>query len=119
MVNDRNMKILVKGVKLVVTPTNDYNASQLLQSTLVPETANNAINPANGRMPYTVNHYLTDTDAWFIKTDVKNGLMFLWRRRNEFTKDNVFDTENAKFKATERYSVGFADWRSIYGNSGA
>ena len=65
------------------------------------------------------NHYLTDPDAWFIKTSVKNGLKYFERRGDAFEMDNDFDTENAKFKATARYSFGWSDPRAIYGSQGA
>ena len=74
-----------------------------------------------GKFPkgYAINHYLTDTDAWFIKTGVKNGLVMFQRRGMEFTIDNDFDTENAKYKATERYVFGWTDPRGCYGSPGA
>mgnify|MGYP001179539509 CR=1 FL=1 len=65
------------------------------------------------------NHYLTDPDAWFIKTSVKDGLKYFERRGDAFEMDNDFDTENAKFKATARYSFGWSDPRAIYGSQGA
>ena len=67
----------------------------------------------------TINHYLTDADAWFIRTTVKDGLKYFERRGDAFEMDNDFDTENAKFKATARYSFGWSDPRSIYGSAGA
>jgi hypothetical protein len=66
-----------------------------------------------------VNHYLTDPDAWFILTNVKGGLKYFERRGDQFEMDNDFDTENAKYKATARYSFGWSDPRSIYGSAGA
>jgi hypothetical protein len=119
LVDDQGLNIQAKPVKLVVPPKLDWTAQKLLGSTLEPESANNAINPANGRMPYTVNHFLTDPDAWFIITDVPNGLVFYWRRRPEFTRDNDFDTENAKFKTTFRFVAGWDDPRGIFGSPGA
>ena len=67
----------------------------------------------------TINHYLTDADAWFIRTNVKDGIKYFERRGDAFEMDNDFDTENAKFKATARYSFGWSDPRSIYGSAGA
>lgn len=64
------------------------------------------------------NHYLTDPDAWFIKTSVKDGLKYFERRGDQFEMDNDFDTENAKFKATARYSFGWSDPRALYGSQG-
>ena len=66
-----------------------------------------------------VNHYLTDTDAWFIKTNIPNGMMRFNRRAVEFGNDNDFDTDNAKAKATLRFSVGWTDFRGVYGTPGA
>jgi len=66
-----------------------------------------------------VNHYLTDADAWFLKTDVADGMKCYQRRPLQFAIDNDFDTENAKFKAVERYSFGWTDPRAIFGSPGA
>jgi hypothetical protein len=66
-----------------------------------------------------VNHYLTDTDAWFIRTDVQDGMKYFERDGDEFTTDDDFDTENAKFKARARYAVGWTDARGIWGSPGA
>jgi hypothetical protein len=65
-----------------------------------------------------VNDYLTDTDAWFIRTDVKDSLKLFERRGDEFGMDEDFDTENAKYKATTRFSVGWTDWRGMYASPG-
>ena len=73
-----------------------------------------------GIIPKTVvNHFLTDTDAWFIRTNVKNGMKYFERRGDQFDMDNDFDTENAKFKATGRYTFGWTDPRALYGSAGA
>ena len=64
-------------------------------------------------------HYLTDTDAWFIKTDAPDCLKLFNRRELTFAKDSDFDTDNFKHKATERYSFGWSDWRAIFGSPGA
>ena len=67
-----------------------------------------------------INNYLTDQDAWFIRTNMtKDGLKMFNRRNMEFTIDNDFETENAKYKATERYSVGWTDWKAIWGSAGS
>ena len=66
----------------------------------------------------TVNHYLTDADQWTIVTDVADGLKYFERRGDQFEMDNDFDTENAKFKATARYSFGWSDPRCVYGSTG-
>ena len=67
----------------------------------------------------SVNHYMADPDAWFIRTDVKDGMKYFERRGDQFEMDNDFDTENAKYKATARYSFGWSDPRCIYGSPGA
>lgn len=66
-----------------------------------------------------VSPYLTDDDAWFVLTDAPNGLMSFQRMEYKFSRDNDFDTENAKAKGMERYSAGFTDWRAVYGSAGA
>lgn len=117
--DDRSLRMAAMGKTLIVPTALAWTAQKLLGSSLDPESANNAINPANGLMPYTVNHFLTDTDAWFIKTDVPDSMVFYWRRKPEFTRDNDFDSENAKFKTTFRCIMGWDDWRGIYGSPGA
>ena len=87
----------------VGTDLNDLNAIKTMG--IIPEVV--------------VNHYLTDADAWFILTDVNDGLKYFERRGDAFEMDNDFDTENAKFKATARYSFGWTDPRAIYGSTGA
>jgi hypothetical protein len=73
-----------------------------------------------GSVPEVVtNHFLTDTDAWFIRTNVQHGMKYFERRADQFDMDNDWDTENAKFKATARYSFGWTDPRGIYGSAGA
>ena len=66
----------------------------------------------------TINHFLTDSDAWFLQTDVPQGFMSFWRREVALEKDNDFDTENAKAKATMRFSAIIGDWRAAWGNAG-
>ena len=99
-----------------------YEAKRILGSEMRVATDNNDINAlkALGVIPEVVtSHYFTDTDAWFINTDVKDGLKFFNRRAVEFDEDNDFDTENAKYKASFRASWGWTDPRSVYGNQGA
>lgn len=117
--DDRGLQIAAKPKQLIIPPELEWTAQQLLKSEKDPESANNAINPAKGIMPYTVNHFLTDTDAWFIQTDVPNGLVFYWRRRPALTKDNDHDSDNAKFKSTMRFISGWDDFRGIFGSPGA
>jgi len=119
MTNDRGLAIRLTPKKLVVAVENDWTAKQLLGSALDPENiASNALNPAKGLMPYIVNHYLTDGDAWFILTDAPEGLVSYSRWPLEFGKDNDFNSDNMLNKATERYSVAWDDFRGIYGSPG-
>lgn len=121
--NSRGLRIAVKPKKLIVSPSEAFNAERILKSTLQSGTANNDVNAIKnmGLFPEgaTVNHYLSDADAWFVKTNVPNGLMRFNRRSTEFRQDNDFDTANAKAKATVRFAVGWTDWRGIYGTPGA
>lgn len=121
--NSRGLKISLMGKKLIVPPGEKFNAERILNSTLRSATPNNDINALKsmGMLPEgcVVNHYLTDADAWFLKTNAPNGLVRFNRRAAEFGKDNDFDTENAKAKVTMRFSVGWTDWRAIFGSPGA
>lgn len=117
-VNDEGLKINAQPVRLLVNTNNHWNAQKLLGSSQEPGTANNAINPAEGIMPYKVCHYFDDPNAWFIRTNVMNGPTFFWRRRPGFTMDNDFDSENAKYKTIYRMSVTWFDPRGVYGSPG-
>ncbi len=121
--NSRGLKISLMPKKLIAPPSLAFEATRILKSTQQPGTANNDINAirAMGLLSegVEVNHYLTDSDAFFITTNAPNGLMRFNRRSTEFKQDNDFDTENAKAKATVRFSVGWTDWRGIYGSPGA
>lgn len=120
-VDDRGLKVATRPTKLIIHPSNEFQANMILKSSQLPDTANNNYNPAQGTMSGGVAklHWLTDSDAWFIKTDVPDGLTFLWRRRPEFAQDSDFDSENAKFKTTMRFDCGWTDPRGIYGSPGA
>ena len=121
--NSRGLRIALKGDKLIVPPALFYEANRILKSALQNDTANNAVNAlkATNALPggIVLNHYLTDTDAWFIKTNCPEGLIYQERMAMEFEQDNDFDTKNAKAAAVERYAFGWVDWRSIYGTPGA
>lgn len=121
--DDRGLKIAVHPQGVCVPVDLQFEIERILGNTNRPFTADRDINAIvqMGKFPkgYYVNHYLTDTDAWFIKTGVPNGLCMYQRRPMEFTIDNDFDTENAKFKATERYVFGWTDPRGVYGSPGA
>lgn len=120
--NDRGLLIAAKPKTLVITPSQEAEVRRILGTDGRVGTANNDLNylKTAGIIPeVVVNHYLTDSDAWFIRTSVKNGPKLYERRADEFGMDNDFDTENAKFKATARYSVGITDPRGIYASPGA
>jgi hypothetical protein len=120
--NNRGFPINGGVKRIIINPEDAFTVTRVLNSVLRSGTANNDINALNamGIVPdVVVNKYLTDTDSWFVQTDVPNGLMSYWRREVELSKDNDFDTENAKAKATMRFSAGAADWRSVLGNTGA
>lgn len=121
--NTRGLNIAVIGQKLIIPPALQFEAARILKSTLQNDTSNNAVNAikAMGLLPkgMAVNHYLTDSDAWFVRTNAPAGLTRYNRRAVEFTNDSDFDTENRKAKATMRFSVGWTDWRQIFGCPGA
>jgi hypothetical protein len=120
--NDRGLKISIMPKTLIVPKELTFEAERILKSTLQNDTANNAINAlrATGVIPEVkVNHYLTDADAWFIRTNCPEGLKYFNRVPTEFSMDNDFDTTNAKFRARFRCSFGVSDKRAIYGSQGA
>lgn len=118
---DLNIKLMPEC--LIVPRQEWFNANRILKSTLQSDTANNDINvlKATNALPQGIkmNHYLTDTDAWFVKTNCPLGLMHYRRRAIEFTKDNDFNTENALAKATMRWSSGWTDPLTLFGSPGA
>lgn len=119
--DDRGLTINLMPKKLIVAPNNYFNACRIFDTELQPDTANNNVNvlKAKGVIPQVVvNHYLTDTDAWFVRTDVPNGMKYYEREAIMFDQDNDFDTMNAKAKAYERYSFGWTDPRAVYGSTG-
>jgi hypothetical protein len=120
--NDRGLLIAAKAKTLIIPRQLAFEAKRILGSDLRVGTANNDTNAMKdmGLVPEViVNHYLTDTDAWFIRTDVPHGMKHFERRADAFEMDNDFDTENAKFKATARYSFGWTDPRGLFGSPGA
>lgn len=123
MTNDRGLRINVMPNKLIIPVDLEFEAERILKSPLRVGSANNDLNALKsmGKFPGGVvaNNYLTDTDAWFIRTNVPHGMKFFQRRPMEFTIDNEFDSENAKFKATERYAAGWTDPKGLYGSAGA
>jgi len=120
--NDRGLKIAVRPQSLVIPWQLAFEATRILKSTGRVGTDNNDLNALNSMGLFKdviVNHYLTDTDAWFIRTNVPNGMKYFERRADAFDMDNDFDTENAKFKASFRASWGWTDPRGLYGSAGA
>jgi hypothetical protein len=120
--NDRGLKIAVRPKSLIIPKELMFEASRILKAEKRPGSDSNDPNVLKmmGLIPEViVNHYLTDTDAWFIRTDVQDGLKYWERRADEFGMDEDFDTENAKYKATARYSFGWTDPRAIFGSAGA
>lgn len=118
--NDRGLKIAVQPEDLIIPPDLMFEAERILESPYRVGTANNDINALKGKIKgIKVNNYLTDSNAWFLRTNAPDGLKGFQRRAMQFGIDNDFDTENAKFKATERYSFGWTDPRGIFGSPGA
>lgn len=119
----RGLPIQLRSMKLVVASGAQFNAARILHSSLRSGTANNDINAVKsmGLLDggIVVNHYLTDADAWYLTTDADEGLLSIWRREPSIQQDNEFETGNAKAKSTQRFSVGFGDFRAIYGSAGA
>ena len=123
MTDERGLKIAAKGMKLIIPSALQFTAERLMKSTQRVATADNDINAvvSMGMIPqgYAVNHYLTDTNAFFIKTDVPNGLKHFVRSPMKTAMEGDFETGNVRYKARERYSFGFSDWRGIFGSPGA
>ena len=122
-IDERGLLVAVQGRKLVVPPALQFVADRLMASTLRPGTADNDINAMRnmGMLPdgYTLNHYLTDTDAFFIKTDAPNGFKHFDRSPVRTSMEGDFNTGNVRYKARERYSFGVSDPRCVFGSPGA
>jgi len=123
MTDERGLKIAAKGMKMIIPSALQFTAERLMASAGRVGTADNDINAIKsmGMIPqgYVVNHYLTDTDAWFIKTDVPNGLKHFTRAPIKTAMEGDFETGNVRYKARERYSFGWSDPRGIFGSPGA
>jgi len=121
--DERGIKINVQARKLIIPPQLQFVAERVLQSPGRVSTSDNDINAMKnmGMLPegYVVNHYLTDTDAFFIKTDCPNGMKHFVRSPMSTGMEGDFETGNVRYKARERYSFGFSDWRGMYGSPGA
>ena len=121
--DERGLLIASKPRKLVIPPSLMFVATRLLETNLRVSTADNDINALknNGSIPdgYTVNHFLTDTNAWFLTTDVPNGLKHFERTALSNSMDGDFDTGNVRYKSRERYSFGWSDPLGIFGSPGS
>ena len=121
--DDRGLNIALRGMKLIVPPQLQFVADRLLQSPGRVGTSDNDVNAIRntGMLPdsYVVNHYLTDTDAFFIKTDCPDGFKHFERSPMSTALEGDFDTGNMRYKARERYSFGYSNFRAVYGSQGA
>lgn len=122
MTMDRGLKIAAMAESLHIAPSEWYNANRIMKSVLQNDTANNAINvlKATNAFPRGIklNHFFTNPNAWFVRTNVPSGMTFFWRTKPEFAQDNDFDTKNAKAATYMRFSLGNTDPRGIYGSNG-
>ena len=121
--DERGLLIAAKPKKLIVPPALQFVATRLLETELRVGTNDNDVNAIknNGSIPegYTINHFLTDTNAWFLTTDVPNGMKHFVRSPLANSMDGDFDTGNVRYKARERYSFGFSDPLGMFGSQGA
>jgi hypothetical protein len=121
--DERGLLIAAKPRKLIVPPQLQFVATRLLETELRVGTNDNDINAlkSNGSIPegYTINHFLTDPNAWFLTTDVPNGMKHFVRTPMSTGMDGDFDTGNVRYKARERYSFGWSDPLGMYGSAGA
>ena len=122
-IDERGLKIAMQGRKLIIPVNIQFVADRILESTLRVGTSDNDINALRnmGMLPegYVINHYLTDTDAYFVKTDAPNGFKHFVRAALTTGMEGDFDTGNMRYKARERYSFGFSDPRCVYGSQGS
>ena len=123
LTDDRGLKIALNGRKLIIPVQLQFVAERLMKSNLRTATSDNDINAIGsmGMLPegYVVNNFLTDTDAFFIMTDAPNGMKMFQRAPITTKMEGDFETGNVKYKARERYSFGFSDFRGIFGSPGA
>ena len=123
LTDERGLKIAVRGMKLMIPKELQFIAERVLNSNLRPGTADNDVNAMKsmGMLPdgAVVNHFLTDTDAYFVKTDAPNGFKLFQRTPLRTAMEGDFDTGNMRYKARERYSFGVSDWRCVFGTAGA
>ena len=123
MKDDRGMKVALNGSKMIIPVNLQFTAERLMKSGQRVGTSDNDTNAVKsmGMVPqgYVVNNYLTDTDAWFIKTDAPNGMKHFQRAPISTKMEGDFETGNVRYKSRERYSFGWSDWRGIFGSPGA
>ena len=121
MTDERGLRIAAKAVKMIVPSANQFQAERLMKSQGRTQTADNDINAINsmGMIPqgYRVNNYLTDTDSFYIITDVPNGMKMFTRAPLTTAMEGDFDTGNVRYKARERYVFGFSDPRGVFGSN--
>lgn len=121
--DSRGKRIRITPKKLIVHPSNMLQAEVLLKSVLRAGTNNNDLNPVKSSSSLMENAVvlsrLTSPTAWFVQTDVRDGLKVLWRRKIEKGMEGDFETDSTRYKSTMRFGSGWTDWRSVYGNSGA
>jgi hypothetical protein len=118
--NSRGLKISLRAQRLIVSTANVFEAERILKSDRQNDTANNAVNAlrSKGAVPeVAVNHYFTNTNYWFLRTNAPSGMKWLDREAVSFKKDTDFDTDNAKAKAYMRFSAGWTDPRGLYGSA--
>ena len=122
-IDERGLKIALRGMKLILPPALQFTAERILKSEQRVSTSDNDINAikSGGYMPqgFAINHFLTDPDAWFVKTDSPNGMKHFVRAPLKTAMEGDFETGNARYKARERYSFGWSDPRAMYGSPGA
>lgn len=122
MTMDRGLKIAGQAESLHIAPNEWFNAHRILKSVLQNDTANNAVNvlKATNALPRGIklNHYFTSPSAWFMRTNIPQGMTMFWRCKPEFDQDNDFDTKNAKAASYMRFSLGNTDPRGVYGSNG-
>lgn len=119
----RGLEIALQADRLIVAPSNMFNVERIMKSVLQNDTAENAINAIREmraiKNGFAVNNFLTDADAWFVKTNAPDGMKFFNRRDTKFEQDMDFGTSNLRFKASRRFSAGWSDARGCYGSQGA
>lgn len=122
-IDERGLKVALRGLKLIIPPALQFTAERILKSEQRTSTADNDLNAikSGGYMPqgFTVNHFLIDTDAFFIKTDAPNGMKHFVRSPIKTAMEGDFETGNVRYKARERYSFGWSDPRAMFGSEGA